>query len=63
MLRVNVEKAIQEAEEFIEAAKRLSLCPYDQSYVERGTKDSSAVRRKSMDLTRTLSKLRNQRVK
>ena len=60
MLATNLEEAVREAEAFVKMAKNLSRNPRLPQYVEQGTKDSSALRRKSMDLTRSLSKMRNQ---
>lgn len=60
MLTANLEEAIREAEAFVKRAKNLPRNPRLPQYVEQGTKDSSALRRKSMDLTRSLSKMRNQ---
>ena len=61
MLIANLKEAVQEAEAFLKLAKNLPNHPRMSQYTETGTKESAALRRKSMDLTRSLSKLRNER--
>ena len=61
MLRTNVEEAIREAKEFIELAETQVVDCYNTGRIEVRTKKSSALRRKSMELSRKLSQLRNER--
>lgn len=61
MLRANLEEAIREAKEFIELAEAQVVDYYNTGRIEVRTKKSSALRRKSMELSRKLSQLRNER--
>jgi len=61
MLRANLEEAVREAKKFIELAEAQVVDHYNTGRIEVRTKNSSALRRKSMELSRKLSQLRNER--
>ena len=62
MLRANLFQATVLAQEFLELAKEQEMGEsYNKGRVKVGTKKSSALRRKSMELSRKLSQLRNER--
>jgi len=61
MLRANLEEAVREAKKFIELAETQVVDRYNTGRIEVRTKKSSALRRKSMELSRKLSQLRNER--
>lgn len=54
----NIVEAIEEAERFITRAKKLLAKRAGKSYVWSNPKESGAVRRSSMDLTRSLANMR-----
>ncbi len=62
MIAETLIKAIKEAERFIEAANKVTTSQYSDGssrfYVDEYTKQSSACKRASMDLTRILADLR-----
>ena len=61
MLRANLEEAVREAKKFIELVEAQVVDHYNTGRIEVRTKNSSALRRKSMELSRKLSQLRNER--
>ncbi len=52
-------EAILEAERFIAKAQKAQLAIIDNKWAVYGSKETGAVRRASMDLTRTLAELRS----
>jgi len=62
---MTLKKAIKEAERFLEKAKMVKICKSTITGKEiidyNHVKDSAAVKRASMDLTRTLTDLRQNR--
>lgn len=58
MKQVDLNEAVREAKRFIERAKPLLAQDTDKYVWMFGNKDTAAVRRASMDLTRALANLR-----
>lgn len=64
MKRQNLQQAIEAAKAFIEEGQTLLIKPTHEwsgesdEYVQSGTAHSASLKRKSMDLTRALSKMR-----
>lgn len=58
MNRLEVEVAMQEAREFLSRAEQFITTLGDRPYNLTGSRESGALRRKSMDLTRALANMR-----
>jgi hypothetical protein len=64
MKKENIKKAVAEAKRFIACAKALeeetvkSYTNVEYTFYNSGTKESGALRRASMDLTRSLAEMR-----
>ena len=64
MTRADLKNAVSEAKRFLERAQRLQKAQPDKGYYSEhfdGSRESGAVHRASMDLTRALSTLRDPR--
>jgi|WetSurMetagenome_2_1015567.scaffolds.fasta_scaffold489164_3 hypothetical protein len=62
MTNVTLKKAMVEAERFLEIAKIVELKGHDNVFTFYGCKETGALRRASMDLTRALAELRHRQI-